>query len=96
MDIDSVFDCFICTLYVPAKSVELYKAAEVWRWWFEEILPIDESSAITETQQDKADRHVTVYNLQGVLVLETNDAAALKTLQNGAYIVNGKKMIIVR
>ena len=88
-------DCANCKLYVPKGSVELYKAAEGWKE-FGEILPIDESSAITETQQDKADRHVTVYNLQGVLVLETDDAADLKTLQNGAYIVNGKTMIIAR
>ena len=88
-------DCTKCTLYVPAESVELYKAAEGWKE-FGKILPIDESSAITETQQDKADGHVTVYNLQGVPVLETDDAADLKTLQNGAYIVNGKKMIIAR
>ncbi len=54
----------------------------------------DEPSSITETQQ--TDGHITVYNLQGVLVLETDDAADLKTLQNGAYIVNGKTMIIVR
>ena len=54
----------------------------------------DDPSSITETQQDT--EHITVYNLQGVLVLETNDAADLKTLQNGAYIVNGKTMIIVR
>ena len=84
-----------CTLYVPAESVELYKAAEGWSK-FGTILPIDESSAITETRQDNADGHVTVYNLQGVPVLETDDAADLKTLRNGAYIVNGKKMIIAR
>ena len=54
----------------------------------------DEPSSITETQQDA--EHIAVYNLQGVLVLETDDAADLKTLQNGAYIVNGKKMIIAR
>ena len=54
----------------------------------------DEPSSITETQQDA--EHITVYNLQGVLVLETDDASGLKTLQNGAYIVNGKKMIIAR
>ena len=83
-----------CTLYVPAESVEAYGAAEGWKC--KTILPIDESSAITETRQDNADGHVTVYNLQGVPVLETDDAADLKTLQNGAYIVNGKKMIIVR
>ena len=88
-------DCANCTLYVPAESVEKYKAAEGWSE-FGEILPIDESSAITETRQEQADGHITVYNLQGVLVLETDDAAALKTLQNGAYIVNGKTMIIAR
>ena len=54
----------------------------------------DEPSSITETQADA--EHIAVYNLQGVPVLETDDAADLKTLQNGAYIVNGKKMIIVR
>ena len=54
----------------------------------------DDPSSITETQADA--EHIAVYNLQGVLVLETDDAADLKTLQNGAYIVNGKKMIIVR
>ena len=88
-------DCANCTLYVPAESVELYKADPYWGR-FGTILPIDESSAITEIQQDNADGHVTVYNLQGVLVLETDDAADLKTLQNGAYIVNGKTMIIAR
>ena len=88
-------DCANCTLYVPAESVNEYQLAEGWRE-FGEILPIDESSAITEIRQDNADGHVTVYNLQGVLVLETDDAADLKTLQNGAYIVNGKKMIITR
>ena len=83
-----------CTLYVPEESVEAYGAAEGWKC--KTILPIDESSSITETQQGNADGHVTVYNLQGVLVLETDDAADLKTLQNGAYIVNGKTMIIAR
>ncbi len=88
-------DCSQCTLYVPAESVEKYKVAEGWKE-FGTILPIDESSAITETRQEQADGHIAVYNLQGVLVLETDDAADLKTLQNGAYIVNGKKMIIAR
>ena len=82
-----------CKLYVPKGSVDAYKAAEGWSE-FGEILPIDESSAITETQQ--VQEGITVYNLQGVLVLEADDAADLKTLQNGAYIVNGKTMIIAR
>ncbi len=88
-------DCANCKLYVPKGSVEAYRNAEGWSK-FGEILPIDESSAITETQQDKADGHVTVYNLQGVLVLETDDAADLRKLSAGFYIVNGKKMIIAQ
>ena len=87
-------DCANCMLYVPAESVEKYKNAEGWKE-FGTILPIGASS-ITEIQQEQADEHVTVYNLQGVLILETDDATDLKTLQNGAYIVNGKKMIIAR
>ena len=95
---ESVFynvDCSNCTLYVATESVELYKAVT---WWkeFGTVSPIDESSAIMEIRQDKADGHITVYNLQGVPVLETDDAADLKTLQNGTYIVNGKTMIIAR
>ena len=39
---------------------------------------------------------ITVYNLQGILMLQADDAAELKTLPAGDYIVNGKKMIIVR
>ena len=88
-------DCANCKLYVPKGSEEAYRNYEGWSE-FGEILPIDESSAITEIRQDNADGHITVYNLQGVPVLETDDAADLKTLQNGAYIVNGKKMIIAR
>ena len=87
-------DCSKCTLYVPSESVGKYKTTEGWNA-FGTILPIGASS-ITETQQEQADGHITVYNLQGVPVLEADDAAALKTLQNGAYIVNGKTMIIAR
>ena len=35
-----------------------------------------------------------VYNLNGINVLNTTDASALKTLPKGIYIVNGKKIII--
>ena len=88
-------DAANCKLYVPKGSIEAYQNAEGWNE-FGEILPIDESSAITETQQEQADGHITVYNLQGVSVLEADDAAALRTLSAGAYIVNGKTMIIAR
>ena len=82
-----------CTLYVPAGAVEAYQAAEGWNA-FETIVPVEEPDAVTETKQDA--EGITVYNLQGVLVLEADDAAALRTLPAGAYIVNGKTMIIAR
>ncbi len=100
-------DCGEVLLYVPGESVEKYKKAEGWKKF--KILSIeeldipnepngpddsDDPSAVTETQAEAG--HIAVYNLQGVPVLETDDAAALKTLQNGAYIVNGKTMIIAR
>ena len=84
-----------CILYVPAQSLGMYQVAKGW-CEFDTILPIDESSAITEIQQENADGHVTVYNLQGVPVFETDDAADLRKLSAGFYIVNGKKMIIAR
>lgn len=49
-------------------------------------------SAITETTA--ADEGVTVYNLQGILVLKADNADALRTLESGAYIVNGKVLIV--
>ena len=100
-------NCANVSLYVPDESVEKYKNAEGWKKF--KILSIeeldtpnepngpddsDDPSAVTETQAEAG--HIAVYNLQGVPVLETDDAADLKTLQNGAYIVNGKKMIIAR
>ena len=59
----------------------------------EPVVP-DEPASVTETQQDA--EHIAVYNPQGVLILETNDAADLRKLSAGFYIVNGKKMIITR
>ena len=37
---------------------------------------------------------ITVYNLQGILMLQTDEAAELRTLPAGDYIVNGKKTVI--
>lgn len=36
----------------------------------------------------------TVYNLQGICVLKTADADALRTLPAGLYIINGRKHVI--
>lgn len=41
-----------------------------------------------------AEGRVKVYNLQGVLLLDTDDAANVKALAPGLYIVNGKKVLV--
>ena len=58
------------------------------------VYTINKSGALAETEQTI--EGVTVHNLQGVLMLRADDAAALRTLPAGAYIVNGKTMIIAR
>ena len=41
---------------------------------------------------EDADGVYKVYNIQGVKVLESKDAAALESLPKGVYIINGKKV----
>lgn len=41
-----------------------------------------------------ADNHFEVYSLQGIRLLNTGDASAVRRLPAGIYIVNGKKVII--
>ena len=52
----------------------------------------DGTSSLSETTA--ADEGVTVYNLQGILVLKADNTDALRTLESGAYIVNGKVLIV--
>lgn len=52
-----------------------------------------EPSAVTEII-DNADGSYTVYNLQGICVLRTNNAADVNNLPAGLYIINGRKQII--
>lgn len=39
-------------------------------------------------------KNITVYNLNGVKVLDTDNANALNSLRPGIYVVNGKKVVI--
>ncbi|MDE6009820.1 MAG: hypothetical protein K2F87_00035 [Muribaculaceae bacterium] len=42
----------------------------------------------------KADSTVTVYNLKGMRLLDNAPASALRNLEKGCYIINGKKVIM--
>ncbi len=41
-----------------------------------------------------ADETYTVYNAAGILLLNNADAAALRTLTPGLYIINGRKLMV--
>ena len=54
-----------------------------------------EEAGVEEISKDlNMDSNYRVYNLQGVKVMETKDAAGLKSLPKGIYVINGKKVII--
>ena len=51
-----------------------------------------ESAGISDITDDT--ESITVYNLQGIKVLESDNASDINTLGNGVYIVNGRKIAI--
>lgn len=91
-DGNSVFDGVdkaTCILYVPEGSVDLYKAAPVWKD-FQNILAIG-TTGIKELIMPDGEAHA-IYDLQGRKVRAKS--ASLEGLPRGIYIINGKKISI--
>ena len=78
-----------CILYVPAGSVDAYKAAPVWKE-FKHILPIKTSTGIQGVVQTDGEPF-DVFNLSGQKV--KSNATSLDGLPRGIYIINGKKVM---
>lgn len=63
--------------------------------YFITYLMTDLEAGVEELTADPSFKGVyTVYNLNGVKVLETRDASSLKNLEKGIYIINGKKVVL--
>ena len=56
-------------------------------------ITIEEASGIAGIYAD-ADGYYNVYKVSGEKVLSTKDASKLKNLENGIYIINGKKVML--
>ncbi len=54
---------------------------------------INNTDAIDHIVAD-ADGKVDVYTIDGICVLRNADAAAVKNLRNGLYVINGKKVVV--
>lgn len=79
-----------CTLYVPTGSVDAYKAAFMWKDFYNIVGTNISVGSVLGTDNGR----YVVYNLNGVRVLDTTDAELVNRLPAGLYIVNGRKTVI--
>lgn len=63
---------------------------------FKDIVWTADVAAGVEAVEVAPATHWTVYNLQGMKVLDTDNEAAVNELKSGIYVVNGKKIAVRR
>ena len=59
---------------------------------FNATIKVENGSSINDIVTEKD--HVTVYNINGVKVIDNQPASELNKLKKGIYIINGKKVAI--
>ena len=79
-----------CKLIVPKNSLDAYKQANPWKYFF---LIEDSTTGITNTVYNKAGL-ADVYTIDGAKRLSKASTDEINALPKGVYIVNGKKIII--
>ena len=77
-------------IYVPAQSLELYQ--ETWPDLKKQLFAIPDSD-VTCIENDTPSP-LLVYSLDGKFVMRTNSREELNSLSKGAYIINGKKVVL--
>lgn len=78
-------------LIVPKESIDLYKNADIWKYFFE----IEGMTAIEDTESETPiDKASDVYDLAGRVVLKKATSDDINDLDKGIYIINGKKICI--
>lgn len=85
------------TVYVPKGALEAYQQADGWKnFW--NLKEYDFTAGVEVVSADTADIPsdglFRVYNLSGILVKTTAEAAEIQELPAGLYIVNGKKVAV--
>ncbi|MCC8071270.1 MAG: leucine-rich repeat domain-containing protein [Bacteroidales bacterium] len=83
----SVYDT--ANLLVPEEARSMYETTPGW----EEFIKVNQNG-IESVSTDFDSNQYIVHNLQGILVLKTQDQSQIQSLPNGIYIINGKKVLI--
>ena len=79
-----------CKLIVPKNSLDAYKQANPWKYFF---LIEDSTTGITNTVYNNSGL-ADVYTIDGTKRLSKASTDEINALPKGMYIVNGKKIII--
>ena len=80
-----------CVLYVPAKTVDDYRASYPWSEFLIEALN-DDSNGTSSLVSDFVD--YSVFDLNGLKVMTSGNVSDFYKLPKGIYIINGKKVMI--
>jgi hypothetical protein len=83
----------VYTISFPAGKFALGEEGDHWSTAFTLTYTIGTASGINTIATDKV-AALSVYNLQGACVLRHADAAAVKALPAGIYVINGVKTVI--
>lgn len=82
-----------CTLYVKNEAVADYKKAAQWQDFFHIV---GKDLGVSEIITDGNINGYEVWDLNGVRILFTRDAAEVDALPEGIYIINGRKVMICK
>ncbi len=80
------------TLHVPSGLKQLYEAAYPWNLVADIVDDAPSAGIGDEVIGDEEVTTVTVYNMQGILLLDHVERSRLGELPSGIYIVNGRRI----
>ena len=81
----NIDNCSVVAMIVNTQTYEVINAAQV---------ALGDGAGVESLVAEPGDGIYRVYNLQGVKVIETQNADEVNALPAGIYIINGKKILL--
>ena len=85
-EVENIGECEVIALLLNTTTGEIVNSTKA------RISNVE--AGVEGIKAESSDNKITVYNLQGVKVMETENPVDLRNLSKGLYIVNGKKVIL--